>query len=237
MTANQIAFFRAREEARANRASEAHKMAELTETTRHNVVGEGELSRHNVVSEGIAAGTLSLQNKQHLETQRSNIAREQEAHRHNVVTEGISRADLQSQDQYRKGMVSSSIISSKAQQLNAEVNARNVKLTDVRESNKLLESVRHNREMESQGVLSLTNSLNTAMARIHSDEYIAELKSETDRYGTDQRARTASDQLSEQSRHNRVSERIDALKTAGSTTKDIFSSAGSIFGIFGIGGK
>lgn len=64
MTANQIAYQRAMEEARANLAIEALRRAELEELQRHNLVSEQE-------------------------TNRSNLARELEANRHNVATEGI----------------------------------------------------------------------------------------------------------------------------------------------------
>lgn len=76
MTANQIAYQRNLETARANRASEV-------ETKRHNLAGEGlgiktllESQRHNRVTE--------------TETNRSNLAREMETTRSNLAKEAIT---------------------------------------------------------------------------------------------------------------------------------------------------
>lgn len=79
MTANQIAYQRAMEEARANLAIEALRRAELEELQRHNLVSEQE-------------------------TNRSNLAKELEANRHNVATEniGLQSNAIQATDVYNR---------------------------------------------------------------------------------------------------------------------------------------
>lgn len=97
MTANQIAYQRQREEARANLArevetnrsnlaNEAQKRNELAENSRHNLVTENETYRSNVARE--------TENTRHnleteRETNRSNLAKEFENSRHNKVDEAI----------------------------------------------------------------------------------------------------------------------------------------------------
>lgn len=69
MTANQIAYFNAKETVRHNTQTEK-------ETNRHNVVTENETYRHNVATE--------------TETNRHNVITENETQRHNLATEGVT---------------------------------------------------------------------------------------------------------------------------------------------------
>lgn len=105
MTANQIAYNKAKEEQRHNRyteqtdrahyermdsetnrhnvASEGFERGKLNESIRHNQAGESESRRHNVADENIINSWYSGQ-----------LA---ETHRHNVINEGISTHQAQSQ--------------------------------------------------------------------------------------------------------------------------------------------
>lgn len=87
MTQNQIAWFRAREEARhnvaveaetqrSNRMNEQHARDILRETNRNNIVVSNEVQRSNIAREN--------------EATRSNLAREVENKRHNIANEGIT---------------------------------------------------------------------------------------------------------------------------------------------------
>lgn len=87
MTQNQIAWFKAREEARhnvtveeetrrSNLANEQHARDILRETNRNNIVLSNEVNRSNTARER--------------ETFRSNVAREAENRRHNQATENVS---------------------------------------------------------------------------------------------------------------------------------------------------
>lgn len=69
MTANQIAYFNAKETVRHNTQTEK-------ETNRHNVVTENETYRHNVATEN--------------EINRHNVITENETQRHNMATEGVT---------------------------------------------------------------------------------------------------------------------------------------------------
>lgn len=74
MTSNQIAYWQMQEQKRANRASEANarinadaqaknaltREAELSETTRHNRVGETETQRHNVKTEQLKGTEIAV---------------------------------------------------------------------------------------------------------------------------------------------------------------------------------
>lgn len=132
MTRNQIAFFTAKEQQRANRAAE-------TETKRHNVAGETissatqqEAARHNKEQEAVnwftAQNLGSLQAAQASaayasasklasevgvqaliasETQRHDMASEQEATRHNVAQEQTTASRVANQnfnDSFRTGV-------------------------------------------------------------------------------------------------------------------------------------
>lgn len=84
MTANQINYWRQREE------------------MRHNVASEGETSRHNKETEKAAKSQINLGYAQLNETSRHNVASEQlswanlnESKRHNVATETLTANNLQ----------------------------------------------------------------------------------------------------------------------------------------------
>lgn len=87
MTSNQIAYAKAQEERRHNRAMEKQAERELSETQRSNLERESnnryvttETQRHNLVTEG--TNTILAQ-----ETQRSNRVKEQESIRSNAQKE------------------------------------------------------------------------------------------------------------------------------------------------------
>lgn len=98
MTANQIAYQRQREDARANLVKEeqarhqlAHEKDVLAETRRANLARETENQRHNAASEDFQVSQL-LKNAELgyanlSESQRSNLARELENTRHNLASE------------------------------------------------------------------------------------------------------------------------------------------------------
>lgn len=80
MTANQIAFYQAQEQRRANLAKEGIEQGKLGESTRHNLQQEnigyatvGESRRHNLASEGIDFYKASnLANLQLAQTNKAN---------------------------------------------------------------------------------------------------------------------------------------------------------------------
>lgn len=109
MTANQIAYQRHLETARANAVSEMQRGLELDESRRHSIsqeqlktreltelersnrAVEKETSRHNVVTE---TETRRSNLAREWETYRSNSAREMETQRSNISNETIKRGQL-----------------------------------------------------------------------------------------------------------------------------------------------
>lgn len=86
MTANQINYWRLKEDTRAHLANEG-------ESRRHNLATEGETRRTNLANESIKSGNL-LETIRHNvageeETRRSNLAKELETNRHNLEDERV----------------------------------------------------------------------------------------------------------------------------------------------------
>lgn len=95
MTKTQVDYWNYQESKRHNLATEGLETGKLAETTRHNLVTEGETSRHNLVTEG--------------ETQRHNLVTEgqesqriaisagvlAESQRHNRAQESVARTEAQ----------------------------------------------------------------------------------------------------------------------------------------------
>lgn len=87
MTANQIAFYQAQEQARHNQAMEALEQSK-----------QGESVRHNMASEDVAL-------KGHQETVRSNKAREEETNRFNLASVGAKNTATYLQDRINQANV------------------------------------------------------------------------------------------------------------------------------------
>lgn len=109
MTANQINYFKAQEEARSNRANEAIKY----ESNAISAVAN-DINRRNAETNALNAN-INLMNAQtreneHWETVRANLAREQETIRANMANEQIKYANLA--ETQRSNMASENITAS-----------------------------------------------------------------------------------------------------------------------------
>lgn len=113
MTANQIAWSKAKEEVQHNRITESetarHNVAtevlesnKLIETTRHNKATEdveqgklGEQRRHNYATEAVEVGKLSEATRHNKVSESQGWTQLDETKRHNTVTEGIGLTQAQ----------------------------------------------------------------------------------------------------------------------------------------------
>lgn len=162
MTANQIAYARAQEEKRHNRAVEKQAANELAETSRANLEREAnnryvteETNRHNLVVEGtntiLAKETKRSNLAKEAENYRSNTQKERENYRHNRSTEDLGVYELAEKREVR---------SENARQFEAQQNLRDATfawqkfLDDWNQQNTILyrdEQRRHNLAQESIG--------------------------------------------------------------------------------------
>lgn len=165
MTANQINYFKAQEEARSNRANEAFK-AEA------NVIAavSNDIARRNAETNALNAN-INLMNartreNEYWETVRSNIARENETMRSNMASESIRISQLN--EQIRSNVANESITSSyNAGRLSqGEATLWQQSAQRHLEESKQTETARHNREMETleqrktnQGAVSSLSNL------------------------------------------------------------------------------
>lgn len=138
MTANQIAWSKAKEEVQHNRISESetsrHNLAtevlesnKLIETTRHNKATEdveqgklGEQRRHNYATEAVEAGKLSEVTRHNQITESQGWTQLDETKRHNVVNEGIGLTQAEASRTQARAAWSQATTSAKAQQATQE---------------------------------------------------------------------------------------------------------------------
>lgn len=196
ITANQIAFYNARETERHNRATEdvqkysadaAHRQASVAEANarevaRHNVESErvnwwnaGEVARHNIESENQAAANL------------------RELAQHNRAQEQINWFDATSQARYRSAQAVSLARQAAVSERNAAVAERNAA---TRES-ELAESIRH----------SLVGEAELARHNMRVESLNAQIASENARANRAREAISYSQYL-EQQRSNMAGENI-----------------------------
>lgn len=91
MTQIGLNYLQLLETKRANLANEQQKRNELAESSRHNVITEGETNRTNLANEAIKQGNLDelirSNQERERETRRSNLAKEAETYRSNRAKE------------------------------------------------------------------------------------------------------------------------------------------------------
>lgn len=121
MTTNQISYYRAKEEERANKATE-------NETNRHNIVTEQETGRHNLASEQLSKYSTDITRehyeRQDAETGRANRAREYETNRNNIANESLRAAELSEQSTHNRNVENETARSNRAREL--ETNRSNI---------------------------------------------------------------------------------------------------------------
>lgn len=133
MTANQIAWSKAKEEVQHNRITESetnrHNVAtevlessKLIETTRHNKATEdveqgklGEQQRHNKATEAVEAGKLTEATRHNQITESQGWTQLDETKRHNKVTEGIGLTQAEASRTQARAAWSQATTSAKAQ--------------------------------------------------------------------------------------------------------------------------
>lgn len=161
MTSNQVAFLQVQEGAR-------HNLAYEEEVHRNNVAQLDEIKRHNKATEGLTGDANLINKMAQQETTRHNQVLEgvqdylaQESHRHNVESEELTSQTLAESIRHNMATegiqiinANAALISSQANQQNAETNALNA-TTRVKELN---EATRHNQYQERINQSSLDES-------------------------------------------------------------------------------